>query len=216
MKYRKRGVPVEYKNKIMSCSTCFEDFIAKCNEQIRVYAQLPALPVYENYKWVISDKFGHKYEGGFVVDSNGFWEIQVDELPEGLLTQHSGSFNLEVYDGSCKPVKFKIAQEYDCLEFEVKGGTFVKDYIGCSFDCTPTPAGQSAIYPFTDAASVSVTWAPYLSLYGNNPVTQVYHETSPGVFQLVDVSIEQVFTDGVLTSVIVNNGGVQTGYIIFS
>lgn len=200
----------------MTCDTCFPDFIAKCNEAINVYAQLPSLPLYSSYKWVITDKFDNKYEGSFVVDENGFWEIAVEDLPEGLLTQYSGSFNLEVYDESCKPVKFKIAQEYDCIQFTVKGGTFTKDYIGCNFSCVPTPAGQSAIVPFEDDATVSITWAPYLALYGNNPVVQVYHETSPGVFQLVDVQIQQLYTDGVLTSIEIDNGGVQTGYVIIS
>lgn len=200
----------------MTCSTCFEDFIAKCNESINVYAQLPALAVYESYRWVISDKFDKQYEGSFVVDENGFWEIPVDDLPEGLLTEYSGDFKLQVYDDSCKPVKFKIAQEYDCIRFDIRGGTFEKNTIGCSFSCTPTPAGQSAIYPFEDQATVTITWAPYLATYGNNPTVQVYHETSPGVYQLVNVSIEQVFTDGVLTSIVVNNAGSQTGYIVIS
>src|SRR5688572_4443367 len=200
----------------MTCDTCFPDFIAKCNTAIQVYAQLPSLAAYESYKWVITDKNDHKYEGSFIVDENGFWEIDVDTLPEGLLTQYSGSFDLEVYDSSCKPVKFKIAQEYDCIRFNIKGGTFTKDYIGCNFSCVPQPAGQSAMIPFEDDATVSITWAPYLSLYGNSPTVQVYHETSPGVFQLVDVQIQQVTTDGVLTSIEIDNGGVNTGYVIVS
>lgn len=200
----------------MSCETCFPDFLVKCNETINVYAQLPALALYESYRWVITDKFDHKYEGSFVVDENGFWEIDVDDLPAGLLTQYSGNFRLQVYGADCKPVKFKVAQEYDCITFDIKGGSFVKDTLGCSFSCTPTPAGQSSLYPFTDAATASITWAPYLSLYGNSPTIQVYHETSPGVFQLVDVSVETHFTDGVLTSIEINNGGAQTGYVVIS
>jgi hypothetical protein len=200
----------------MECSTCFNDFIAKCNEEINVFAQLPALPVYESYKWVITDGQDRKFEGDFVVDENGFWQIEVDDLPEGLLTQYSGDFRLEVYDSSCKPVKFKIAQEYDCITFEIKGGTFTKDYIGCSFSCTPSPAGQTALYPFTAAATVEIVWAPYLALYGNSPVIQVYHLISGTTYQLVDVEIQQVFTDGVLTSVTIDNAGPATGYVLIS
>jgi len=200
----------------MTCNTCFDDFVAKCNTAISVYAQLPSLPIYESYKWVITDKFDHKYEGVFLVDENGFWEIPVEDLPEGLLTQYSGSFKVEVYDSSCKPAKFKIAQEYDCISFDIKGGTFTKDYIGCNFSCIPNPAGQTALVPFTDASEVTIPWASYLGTYGNNPLIQVYHQTSPGVYQLVDVSIEQVFTDGILTSIVVDNGGSQTGYILLS
>lgn len=200
----------------MSCETCFPDYIAKCNDAIRVYAQLPALAVYQNYRWVITDKFQNKYEGAFVVDENGFWEIDVDDLPEGLLTEYSGSFRLQVYDQSCAPVKFKVAKDYDCISFEVQGGTFVKDTLGCEFTCVAAPAGQSAMLPFTDAATVTITWAPYLSLYGNSPTLQVYHEVSPGVFQLVDVQVQQLYTDGVLTSIEIDNGGVNTGYVIIS
>lgn len=199
-----------------TCQTCFRDFIAKCNEAISVYAQLPALPVYSSYKWVITDKFDRKYEGSFVVDEDGFWQIDVDDLPEGLLTEYSGDFSLEVYDESCKPVKFKIAQEYDCISFEIKGGTFTKDYIGCNFSCTEAPAGQSAMVPFSDQSEVSISWAPYLSLYGNSPTIQVYHETTPGVFQLVNVAIETNYTDGVLQSILVDNGGSHSGYIVIS
>lgn len=200
----------------MSCETCFPDFIAKCNEAINVYAQLPALPLYSSYRWVITDKFDKQYEGSFVVDENGFWEIDVDALPEGLLTEYSGNFRLQVYDDSCKPVKFKIAQEYDCIRFSVKGGTFVKDSLGCSFSCTANPAGQSSLYPFEDDSTVSITWAPYLSRYGNTPTIQVYHEVSAGVYQLVDVQVQQVTTEGVLTSIEIDNGGVQTGYVVIS
>lgn len=200
----------------MSCDTCFPDYLAKCNEAIRVFAQLPSLAAYQNYRWVITDKFQNQYEGAFVVDENGFWEIDVVDLPDGLLTEYSGSFRLQVYGEGCKPVQFKVARDYDCISFEVKGGTFVKDALGCEFTCVAAPAGQSAMLPFTDAATVSITWAPYLSLYGNSPTIQVYHEVSPGVFQLVDVQIQQLYTDGVLTSIEIDNGGVNTGYVIIS
>jgi len=200
----------------MECNTCFNDFIAKCNTEINVFAQLPALPLYDSYKWVITDSLDRKFEGDFVVDENGFWQILVADLPEGLLTQYSGDFRLEVYDSSCKPVKFKIAQEYDCISFEIKGGTFTKDYIGCSFSCTPPLASQTTLIAFTDAATVDITWAPYLATYGNNPLVQVYHLVSGTTYQLVDVAIQQTFTDGVLTSITINNAGVATGYVLIS
>lgn len=199
-----------------SCNTCFEDTLAKCNDTIRVYAQLPALPLYSSYRWVITDKFRNKYEGSFTPDPDGFFDIPVDELPEGLLTQYSGSFSLQVYGDGCKPVSFKIAGEYDCATFDIQGGTFVKDTIGCAFTCVAAPAGQSAMVPFTDAESVSITWAPYLSLYGNNPVIQVFHETSPGIFTLVSVEVQTQYTDGVLTAIEIDNGGEQTGYVVIS
>ena len=105
----------------MNCNCCFQDYLAKCNLSIQVYAQLSPL---SDYIWIITDKFGNKYQGEFTTDSNGFWEIPVDELPSGLLTQYSGDFTLQVQDTSCKPVKFKVAQEYDCINITVKGGTY--------------------------------------------------------------------------------------------
>lgn len=200
----------------MGCNTCFEDILAKCPESIRVFAQLPSLPLYDSYRWIITDKFDRKYEGSFIVDGDGFWSIPVDELPDGLLTEYSGSFKLEVLDGDCKPIKFKIAKEYDCISFEVKAGTFVKDNLGCEFTCVGAPAGQSAFLPFTNQATVSITWAPYLSLYGNHPNVQVWHETTPGNFQLVSVAIETIYVGGVLQSIEVDNGGVHSGYIVIS
>ena len=113
-----------------SCACCFEDYLAKCNTEITVYAKLSPTT---DYRWVITDKNDKKYEGDFTTDADGFWVIPVDQLPPGLLTEYSGQFTLQVYDDGCKPVKFLIAQEHDCIDFTVKGGTFVKENLGCEF-----------------------------------------------------------------------------------
>lgn len=115
-----------------SCACCFEDYIAKCNTSLQVYAQLTPLT---DYTWVITDKFDKKYQGDFTTDADGFWSIPVDELPPGLLTEYSGQFTLEVMDGECKPVRMKIAQQYTCIDFTVKGGTYEKNTLGCDFAC---------------------------------------------------------------------------------
>lgn len=196
------------------CSTCFTDYLAKCNLEIQVYAQLSPL---SDYTWIIKDKFGKLYSGLFTTDADGFWTIPVDELPPGLLTEYSGLFTLEVQDSGCKPIKFKIAQEFSCIDFVVKGGTYEKNTLGCDFSCSPAAGTQTQLVPFTDDAEITITWtAGLLASFGNSPLIQVYHETSPNVYQLVDVSIEHVFTDGILTSVVVNNGGISTGYILLS
>lgn len=193
---------------------CFTDHLAKCETEIQVYAMLTPTTA---YRWVITDKFGNKYEGEVTTDADGFFAIPVEDLPAGMLTQYSGSFLLQVYlqDTTCAPEKFKIAAVHDCIEFTVTGGTFEKNNLGCDFSCTASPTG-SALIPFTDAATVPIDWTAYDSLYGNNPTIQVYHETSPGVYQLVAVSIEQVRVDGTLTEININNGGAQTGYVIIS
>lgn len=196
----------------MNCNCCFTDYIAKCNLSLQVYAQLAPL---SDYTWIIKDKFGNLYQGEFTTYSNGFWEIPVDELPSGLLTQYSGEFELQVQDTGCKPVKFKIAQEYDCINFTVKGGTYEKDTLGCNFSCTPAAGSQTSMVTFENDATVSITWtAGLLAVFGNSPSIQVYHEISPEIFQLVDVAVSQVFSAGVLQSIEINNGGVATGYVL--
>jgi hypothetical protein len=114
-----------------TCCTCFTDYIVQCPDEIQVYAQLQPTTM---YTWVITDKFGKQWSDSFTTDADGFWVIPVADLPAGLLTEFSGSFKLEVIDQSCKPVKFKIAQEYTCIAFSIKGGTRVKDNLGCTFE----------------------------------------------------------------------------------
>lgn len=197
-----------------TCACCFTDYIAKCNTDITVYAQLSPLT---QYTWIITDKFTNKYSGSFTTDSDGFWSIPVDELPSGLLTQYSGLFTLEVQDSGCKPVKFKLAQEYDCIDFTVKGGTYEKDTLGCDFSCAPALGTQTTLVNFTDEDEVTITWTPgLLAAYGNSPTVQVYHLVSGSTYQLVDVAIQHVFTDGVLTSIVVTNAGPATGYVLIS
>lgn len=198
----------------MNCNCCFTDYLAKCNLSIQVYAQLSPLT---DYTWVIKDKFSNLYQGEFTTDANGFWAIPVDELPSGLLTQYSGEFTLQVMDSGCKPTRFKVAQEYDCINFTIKGGTYEKNTLGCNFSCTPAAGSQTQLFPFTNDDEIIITWtAGLLAAFGNNPVIQVYHLISETTYQLVDVGIQHVFTDGVLTSIIVSNAGPATGYILIS
>ncbi len=114
----------------MSCHTCFTDFIVKCPTEIRVYAQVTPLT---EYTWIITDKFDRQYSGEFTSDENGFFAIPVVDLPDGFLTEYSGDFKLQVQDGDCKPVKFLVASEYDCIDFTIKAGTREKDNLGCFF-----------------------------------------------------------------------------------
>lgn len=198
----------------ISCDCCFNDYIAKCNTDLTVYGQLAPL---SDYTWVIEDKFSKQYSGSFTTDADGFWSIPVDELPPGLLTEYSGQFSLKVMDSGCKPVRMKIAQQYDCIDFVVKGGTYEKNTLGCDFSCSSAAGTQTQLVPFTDDEEITITWtAGLLSSFGNSPLIQVYHETSPNVYQLVDVTVEHVFTDGVLTSVVVQNAVPATGYILIS
>lgn len=117
------------------CDTCYTDYIIQCNEFINVFAKLAPATVYQ---WVITDRQDRQYAGTFETDANGFWQIPVADLPEGLFTEYSGAFTLHVYDDpygiNCnEPVTFTIAQTYDCIVFNVRGGNRVKDNLGCEF-----------------------------------------------------------------------------------
>lgn len=110
-----------------SCTCCFPDFLAKCETEIKLNI---ILPVYADYRWVITDKYGNKYQGLLSADLT----IPVEELPAGMLTQHSGEFKLEIFevgDQACAPVQFYVAGKYTCIEFEISGGTFEKNNLGC-------------------------------------------------------------------------------------
>lgn len=112
----------------MHCNCCFTDYIGKCEESLTVRTNLtPAT----DYRWAITDKFDNKYEGTVTTDDSGYIVIPVEDLPPGLLTEYSGDFLFQVYDGDCKPINFRLVGEYDCVNFHVKGGTFQKDTIGC-------------------------------------------------------------------------------------
>jgi len=134
-----------------------------------------------------------------------------------MLTQYSGDFTLQVQDNGCKPVKFKVAQEYNCINFTIKGGTYEKDTLGCDFSCTPVAGDQNLLLPFTDEDVVTIEWTSgLLASFGSSPSIQVYHLISGSTYQLVDVAVQTVFTDGILTSIVVENAGPATGYLLIS
>lgn len=198
----------------ITCDCCFTDYIAKCNTELTVYGQLAPLT---DYTWVIIDKFSKEYSGEFTTDADGFWSIPVDELPAGLLTEYSGLFTLKVMDSGCKPVRMKIAQQYDCIDFVVKGGTYEKDTLGCDFSCSPATGSQTGIFPFTSASTFDIEWTTALrNAFGNNPSVQIYHEIAPDTYQLVDVSVQQLFDSGLLQEIQISNGGVASGYALIS
>jgi hypothetical protein len=117
------------------CTTCFVDYLVQCTTEINVFAKLTPETIYQ---WVITDKFSRQYSGTFETDADGFWAIPVSELPEGMLTEYSGTFTLQVFDEpygqTCaEPITFKIAQTFDCIVFNVRAGTREKNYLGCEF-----------------------------------------------------------------------------------
>lgn len=114
-----------------NCSCCFTDTLAKCEDIIRVNIIPP--PYHEGFRWVVTDKFGNKYQGTLQENVEGYY-IPVTALPDGLLTQYSGEFTLQIFplgDQTCGPLSFKIAGLFDCISFTITGGTFEKNNLGC-------------------------------------------------------------------------------------
>lgn len=115
-----------------NCSCCFIDTLAKCETEIVVNI---ILPVYGHYRWVITDKFGNKYQGEFQTNASGGLTIPVADLPAGLLTQYSGEMKLQIFPAgteSCAPEQFLAAGKYDCIGFSITGGNFEKNNLGCA------------------------------------------------------------------------------------
>lgn len=200
---------------MLSCQKCFTDYITRCETAIYVRA---VLEPNASYIWKITDKFENEYEGAFTTDDDGLWAIDVDALPAGLLTQYAGKFKLKVYKaGSCSESTMLIAQEYDCIEFEVRGGTSTKDEIGCPVECVSSLGEQSELIPFTDAASVIIDWTPErLVVFGDVPTVEVHHLVYAGIYELVQVPVVRSTTEGQLQQLEIQNGGAETGYVLIS
>lgn len=147
------------------CSCCFTDTLAKCETGIKLNI---TLPVYGTYRWVITDKFGHKYQGVLAPD----YIIPVDELPAGLLTQYAGEMILQIFeDGEqdCGPEKFYVTGKYDCISFTITSGTYQKNNLGCEL-ITSEPleylavleqvdVGDPAANVIVNTLGVATTWS---------------------------------------------------------
>lgn len=115
-----------------TCNCCFEDYLVKCSTAIRVNAKLDPNTA---YTWVITDKFDRKYSGEIETNDDGYFDIPIIDLPEGLLTEFSGSFTLQIFaiNQECGPIRFRMAHEFDCINFTLKAGTYEKNHLGCEF-----------------------------------------------------------------------------------
>jgi hypothetical protein len=200
----------------MGCGTVYKDAISNCTAFIRVNALLqPATP----YEWMITDKFGKEYTGQSITNVNGFFDIQLIDLPDGFFTPYSGVFKLEILHEDCGIMDFLVAEKVSAIEFDVVGGTRVKMDLGCPFDCNAgSPAeGNSGIIAFNNAAIVAIPWTSLLkSIYGNTPTLTIYHEISPDVYQDVTSGVTITVQGGPYdpTEFDIDNGGPASGYVL--
>jgi hypothetical protein len=113
----------------MVCPTCYQDYISKCSNSIIVNAQLDPDT---DFAWQLEDKFGNLYGGILTTDGDGLAVLDISELPEGLFTPHSGFFTLRllgITNGGNETLTIG-STAYDCIEFDVRGGNYVKTYLG--------------------------------------------------------------------------------------
>jgi hypothetical protein len=200
----------------MSCNCLFSDHICKCipyDDFIHINTSLtPA----GSYTWIITDKFGHEYSGTVTAELDGTLQIPIAQLPDGMMSQYAGRFLIQLQDAdACGALNFPMTKMYDGIELEVRGGTHEKNTIGCEVQCSGAGT-QNILIPFTDVSTVTLDWSAYADAIGNNPSIQVYHLIAPGVYQLVSVAIQQIRSNGTLTTVEVDNGGPATGYVLLS
>lgn len=198
----------------MSCNCCFEDWVCNCiTDDLIINTRLTPGEV---YFWQVEDKFGHKYSGEVIAETNGTIIIPIADLPDGMINQYNGGFKIKLFsDLSCAPISFPLTKNYDCIDLEVRGGTQQKDTIGCETPCA-SGTGETAIVPFTNVQDIELDWADYVTTLGNNPLIQVYHNVSGDVYQQANVTVQQIRVNGVLTTVIINNAGPATGYILIT
>lgn len=167
-----------------SCECCFTDFLAKCETEIVINTNLTPG---NTYRWVISDKFGHLYEGTAIAEDDGSLIIPIEDVPAGIFTQYSSDFNLQIYsENSCSPIKFKLTGEYDCVTFNIHGGTFVKNTIGCETTFELVEGGGAMVMGAVGAGD-----AEGGVITGNSLSLHKATETQPGLVG-VDVT-PQVF-----------------------
>ena len=114
----------------MDCSSIFEDYISNCQDVLSVFANLTPSVI---YKWVITAPNGAEYSGELEAGADGSLQIDVTDLPPGLLNQYAGKFILQIFDSpyQCRKVNFNMAGSYDAIAFTVSPGTNPKTSLGC-------------------------------------------------------------------------------------
>ncbi len=156
----------------MSCKKCcFEDFICHCvpyDDVIRINTSLDPGKIYTA---VVIDKFDNEYSVDILIGNEGTVEIPIAALPEGLFTEFSGTFRIQIVDG-CETIQMPLTALYDCIEIEIKGGTREKNEIGC---LSQVGGGvKNAMIPFELVSGIDIYYPSYSQLLGNYPTVQVY------------------------------------------
>lgn len=202
----------------MSCKCCFEDFICHCVPYDDVITINTALIPGQALSWVITDKFENEYQGDITVEDDGTVDIPIAALPDGLLNQFAGSFKIQLFDG-CKAIPFPLAQNYDCIVIDVKGGSREKNTIGCPMGAAGAGV-QNGIVEFTNTDELTIDWSQFINNFGNFPVIQVYQKDDfdPNIYNLIQVQITQTRNaiTGILQSIFLQFTEPIDGYVLIT
>lgn len=117
--------------------SAFEDKIVQCPESITIHTlNLEASTEYRVK--IVSAIFGI-IEVDAETDANGYLVIDIVDLPEGFMTQYSGTFNISVYPmpsvdeeaDACEPISLLLARKYEVVSLSIESGTAVKSKVAC-------------------------------------------------------------------------------------
>lgn len=97
----------------MSCDTCYEVSLPACAGVITVNVGMDPNNI---YTWIITDKFGNKYQENVTTDGAGKFVIDASDLPDGLFTPSSGTFILAIINSAGETQSMAInGEDYTCI-----------------------------------------------------------------------------------------------------
>jgi hypothetical protein len=162
---------------------------------------------------------GAKYSGYVTTDTSGFFLIDTSLFPNGLLNPYAGEFTLEVTGEDaylCASSTWNdsaYCTPYKCINFDVKNGNAGKNILGCP--CLETVEGSCypLIIPFTDLATLDITYTTAMVLkYGAVPTVQVWIYDNSN--RLVNMGVSVVLDANPATLISIDFGGIGSGIIV--
>lgn len=179
----------------MSCLSCLSVSLPQCPAQLVLNA---GLEVNTRYRWEITDKFSHVFNGITDSDATGLLAINIQDdpdIPKGLFMPFSGSFVLKAYK-YLSPYEIENAQfivntvGYDCAELMFKDYKPATSYFDPNAPVYVPPFIQPIEVSFINQTSVTVVhglgYRPFIfveDLLGNIIGCDVIH-TSNNAFTI--------------------------------
>lgn len=119
------------------CSTTFRDYVYQCPDSITIYTL--NLEADTDYTVLIQSHLFGSIALTATTDADGYLVIDIADLPEGFINQHSGDFSIKVFEfteedtdlAACAPVRLLLAKYYDDIVIHAKHGDAVKSTIAC-------------------------------------------------------------------------------------